>query len=197
MSAQRRKRAVLTTDLLQPRVPEISVPEVLRAAPVLARYAAETWLRAAEWSVGTWFHAASRMARAAANGDSPRELLEMTRDELREYTRQLLGIADVEARLWRIIAPETTALRGALSEAAPDATAAALRSRGAQLLRRSADVRAVDDTHPAYARMLGELAPDEARVLRFLFTEGPQPSVTCAPAARSTSAPRWWARACR
>jgi hypothetical protein len=25
--------------------------------------------------------------------------------------------------------------------------------------------------------MLGELAPDEARVLRFLFTEGPQPSV--------------------
>src|ERR1035437_61579 len=177
MSAQRRKRGVLTTDLLQPRVPEVSVPEVLRSAPVLARYAAETWLRAAEWSVGTWFRAASRMARAAANGGSPSELLEMTRGELREYTRQLLGIADIEERLWRIIAPEVTALGGALPEAAPDATAAALRSRGAQLLRRSADVRAVDDTHPAYARMLGDLAPDEARILRFLFTEGPQPSV--------------------
>jgi len=177
MSAKRRKRGVLTTDLLQPRVPEVSVPEVLRAAPVLVRYAAETWLRAAEWSVGTWFHAASRMARAAANGDSPSELLEMTRDELRGYTRQLLGIADVEARLWRIIAPEATAVGGALPEAAPDAAAVALRSRGAQLLRRSADVRAVDDAHPAYARMLGELAPDEARILRFLFTEGPQPSV--------------------
>jgi hypothetical protein len=44
-------------------------------------------------------------------------------------------------------------------------------------LRRSADVHAPDDTHPAYARMLAELAPDEARILRFLFTEGPQPSV--------------------
>jgi hypothetical protein len=150
---------------------------MIRVAPVLARYAAATWLRAAEWSVGTWFHAASRMARAAANGDSPAELLEMTRSELREYTRQLLGIADVEARLWRIIAPEATAAGGAASEAAPDATAAALRSRGAQLLRRSADVRAVDDTHPAYARMLAELAPDEARILRFLYTDGPQPSV--------------------
>jgi hypothetical protein len=177
MSAKRRKRGAFGTDLLQPRVPDVSMPEVLRAAPVLARYAAETWLRAAEWSVGTWFHAASRMARAAANGDSPGELLEMTRDELREYTRQLLGIADVEARLWRIIAPEASALVGTGPDAEPEATAAALRSRGAQLLRRSADVHAVDDTHPAYARMLGELAPDEARILRFLFTEGPQPSV--------------------
>jgi hypothetical protein len=101
----------------------------------------------------------------------------MTRGELREYTRQLLGIADVEAQLWRVIAPEATARGGALPEAPPDATAAALRSRGAQLLRRSADVRTVDDTHPAYGRMLAELTPDEARILRFLFTEGPQPSV--------------------
>jgi hypothetical protein len=150
---------------------------MLRAAPVLARYAAETWLRAAEWSVGTWFHAASRMARAAANGDSPGQLLEMTRGELREYTRQLLGIADIEAQLWRVIAPEARALGGALPEPAPDATAAALRSRGAQLLRRAADVHTVDDTHPAYGRMLAELTPDEARILRFLFTDGPQPSV--------------------
>jgi hypothetical protein len=177
MSAKRQRRGVLTADLLQPRVPEVSVPEVLRAAPVLARYAAETWLRAAEWSVGTWFHGASRMARAAANGDSPSQLLEMTRGELREYARQLLGIADVEAQLWRVVAPEATARGGALPEPAPDATAAALRARGAQLLRRSADVRTVDDTHPAYGRMLGELTPDEARILRFLFTEGPQPSV--------------------
>jgi hypothetical protein len=175
--ARKRNRGPLATDLLQPRLPEVSVPEALRAAPVLARYAAATFLRAAEWSAGTWVHAASRMARAAANGDSPGELLEMTRTELREYTRQLLGIAEVEARLWRIIAPEATALGGDEPDGAPAATAAALRSRGAQLLRRSADVGAVDDTHPAYARMLAELAPDEARILRFLFIEGPQPSV--------------------
>ena len=152
------------------------MPEALRAAPVLARYAADAWLRAAEWSVGTWFHAANRMARAAAAGDSPADLLEMTKDELREYSRQLLGIADIEARLWRIIAPEATA-SGVAQDAPPDASADALRARGAQLLRRSADVRAVDDTHPAYARILTELTPDEARILRFIAREGPQPSV--------------------
>jgi Abortive infection alpha len=31
--------------------------------------------------------------------------------------------------------------------------------------------------HPAYARILTELAPDEGRILRLLATEGPQPSV--------------------
>src|SRR5581483_1792325 len=34
-----------------------------------------------------------------------------------------------------------------------------------------------EEAHPAYARMLGELAPDEARILRLLVIEGPQPSV--------------------
>jgi hypothetical protein len=33
------------------------------------------------------------------------------------------------------------------------------------------------DTHPAYARILDEIEPDEARILRFLAIEGPQPSV--------------------
>jgi hypothetical protein len=31
--------------------------------------------------------------------------------------------------------------------------------------------------HPAYARILTELAPDEARILRLMATDGPQPSV--------------------
>src|SRR5258708_40250610 len=97
VSVDRRRRRVLQSDLLQPQAPEISVPEALRVAPVLVRYAADAWLRAAEWSVGTWFHAASRMARAAAAGDSPAELLEMTRGDLREYDPQLPGPADAAA----------------------------------------------------------------------------------------------------
>jgi hypothetical protein len=53
-----------------------------------------------------------------------------------------------------------------------------LRERGAELLRRSADVHFDDtDVHPAYARILDALAPDEARVLRLLAVSGPQPSV--------------------
>ncbi|HEY1237563.1 MAG TPA: DUF4393 domain-containing protein [Solirubrobacterales bacterium] len=52
-----------------------------------------------------------------------------------------------------------------------------LRERGAELLRRSADVNLEEDSHPAYTRILEDLAPDEARILRLLYDEGAQPSV--------------------
>ena len=35
----------------------------------------------------------------------------------------------------------------------------------------------VEDTHPAFARILTEITPDEARMLRYLYLEGPQPSI--------------------
>ena len=56
-------------------------------------------------------------------------------------------------------------------------SARTLRERGAELLRRSADVNFDEDSHPAYTRILEQLAPDEARILRLLANEGPQPSV--------------------
>ncbi|MBF4161309.1 DUF4393 domain-containing protein [Nocardioides sp. CBS4Y-1] len=54
-----------------------------------------------------------------------------------------------------------------------------MRERGAALMQRS---RAIDDDeadtgHPAFSRMLDELAPDEARLLMMLLEHGPQPSV--------------------
>jgi Abortive infection alpha len=65
--------------------------------------------------------------------------------------------------------------------AAPDAARTddevTLRERGAELLRRSADVHFDDDSHPAYLRILEELAPDEARIIRLLATRGPQAAV--------------------
>jgi hypothetical protein len=48
---------------------------------------------------------------------------------------------------------------------------------GEELLRRSTDVGYEEDAHPAYERILSELAPDEGRILRLLAIEGPQPSV--------------------
>jgi hypothetical protein len=52
-----------------------------------------------------------------------------------------------------------------------------LRERGERLLERSRDVWSDDETHPAYARILEELAPDEARILLLLLRGGPQPAV--------------------
>ena len=57
------------------------------------------------------------------------------------------------------------------------ASEAELRERGQDLLRRSRDVWSTEEGHPAYGRILDELAPDEARVLVLLLTHGPQPSV--------------------
>lgn len=52
-----------------------------------------------------------------------------------------------------------------------------LRERGAELLRRSAEVGDEDGAHPAYELILQQMAPDEARILRLLHTAGPQPAV--------------------
>ena len=87
--------------------------------------------------------------------------------------RQALGDADARAR-------GATSRQGARSGSGRSGGArpgSSLRERGAELLRQSADVRIADDTHPAYERILGDLAPDEARILRLLASEGPQPAV--------------------
>ena len=41
----------------------------------------------------------------------------------------------------------------------------------------SADVAYQQDSHPAYERILDDLAPDEARILRLIADRGPQPAV--------------------
>ncbi|ADG77435.1 hypothetical protein TPAU25S_02281 [Tsukamurella paurometabola] len=52
-----------------------------------------------------------------------------------------------------------------------------LRRAGDRLLARSAAVASAEGPHPAYAHILEQLAPDEARILRLLRREGAQPSV--------------------
>jgi hypothetical protein len=146
--------------------------DLLRAAPGLARIAGEAWWRTAEWTVDTSLRTSSRVLRAALSGQAPGDVFSASEADLRAYVRRLLGIADPEP------GEEDVPDEGARDAPAEDDTsAAALRERGADLLRRSADVDLEEDAHPAYARILSELAPDEGRILRMLAIEGPQPSV--------------------
>jgi hypothetical protein len=87
--------------------------------------------------------------------------------------RQALGVADARARE----ATSRQGGRGGSGRSGGARPGSSLRERGAELLRQSADVRIADDTHPAYERILGDLAPDEGRILRLLANEGPQPAV--------------------
>ena len=137
---------------------------LLRAAPALGRIAATAWLHGLRWGAESSARAYVRLLRSAANGENPAHVLQETGSDLRRYARELLGIADE-------IEDE--------AEAADrdDTSASALRERGAELLRLSADVNYEEDSHPAYARILDVMAPDEARILRFLRENGPQPAV--------------------
>lgn len=55
---------------------------------------------------------------------------------------------------------------------------AEVRARGVGLIEASWDPkRQPRDDHPAYARIMDELTPDEARILRFLYVAGPQPAI--------------------
>jgi hypothetical protein len=136
---------------------------LLRAAPVLARMAATAWVRGVRWGAESSARAWVRLLRSAANGENPAQLLQDTGADLRRYARELLGIADEMER--------------EAAETGAETSAAALRARGEELLRLSADVTYQEDSHPAYARILDVMAPDEARILRLLMERGAQPAV--------------------
>ncbi|MGE5282381.1 MAG: Abi-alpha family protein [Chloroflexota bacterium] len=151
------------TESNRPKVEPAAQPtleELARAAPGLARIAASMAWHGATEVAGAYTEGASRVVRAASRGDSTAEAVQETTAELRAYLRELIGVQE-----------------GSRPRPSRDSSTAALRRRGEELLRQSADVRVDVDSHPAYMRILDALAPDEARILRFLAESGPQPSV--------------------
>ena len=128
----------------------------------LLRIAANAGLSTAQWVVQTTVNTGQRVVRGLAAGESPVGIAQ----ELAAELRSVLGTPPPDTEHPHAPRPESR-----------HASVEELRARGAELLRRSSDVHFVEDTHPAYERILGELTPDEARIVRFLFTEGPQPTV--------------------
>jgi hypothetical protein len=146
--------------------------ELIEALPGLARIAAGAWLRTAIWSIETTL----RVARAAASPEDAARILVDAGQGLRNYARELLGIQDLDNRV-RELMPGTATGPGTRMRAEARNGTPTLREQGAELLRQSADVASDDRIHPAYARILSELAPDEGRILRLLANAGPQPAI--------------------
>jgi hypothetical protein len=143
---------------------------LLRAVPGMARIAAAAYWRSARWTVRASAEATSRALRAAVNGQEPAEFFRSTGTEVRDRARRVLGIQGSAAE-------PTPVANAAAAEVEREKARKSLRDRGEELLRRSADVNFEEDAHPAYMRILEDLSPDEARILRLLEEEGPQPSV--------------------
>src|SRR4051812_14638802 len=157
----------------EPSSEEISL---VAALPGLARIAAAASIRLTAFTIEAYVRAGARFLRGAASGEAPGEVLQQTMDELIASIGDVLGggeNGDAPAA-----SEDDDGVAAEVGEEETRAPRAALRERGAELPRRSAELDLDDeDAHPAYARMLGELAPDEARILRLLVIEGPQPSV--------------------
>jgi Abortive infection alpha len=143
---------------------------LLRALPGLARLSAAAWWRTLGWTAGTSMRTSTRLLRAAASGEPPADVFREAGTDVRDYMRELLGLVDEEDE-------RDERSEEAMSNLDGSATADALRKRGRELLDLSADVTFDEDTHPAYGRILDQLAPDEARILRMLASQGPQPAV--------------------
>jgi hypothetical protein len=143
---------------------------VLRTVPGLAKIAAAAYWRTARWTAKTSAHAGSRVIRAAVTGQDPAELFRSTGAEFRERARRVLGLREGGAE-------ERAKMTAEAAASEREQARQSLRDRGEELLRRSADVNFDEDAHPAYMRILDDLSPDEARILRMLAQEGPQPSI--------------------
>jgi hypothetical protein len=131
--------------------------------PGIARISAAAARRTLGRGTGAALHTGSEILGRVRRGDPPLMISRDLVDELRDALDTALGGRDAgTAAPWR-----------------DTGTAEDLRARGAALLERSADVAdAGDDSgHPAYARILAETTPDEARILRLLYVSGPQPAV--------------------
>jgi len=157
-------------------VPQAAAPAV-EALPGLARVAAGAAWQTTGWGMRTSLRTSLKVARAVVDPDARAELA-------REAVGAVEIVSDVARSLVTgtpatIDVPEASDPRGAAqrSPSVREASPATLRERGAALLERSRDVWSEEQGHPAYARILDDLAPDEARILLLLLQGGPQPSV--------------------
>ncbi|MBV9335492.1 MAG: DUF4393 domain-containing protein [Solirubrobacterales bacterium] len=141
------------------------VEEIIELVPAIGRLTVAAGLRSAVWGVEAGVKVGVRVVRVVMPADAI-AFGEELGSAMRVYAQELLGITEIDKRL-----------RDFLPPGYEDEQADSLRARGAELLRQSADVSAQDGAHPAYARILTELAPDEARILRLLARDGPQPAI--------------------
>lgn len=164
---------------------------VARAMPGLARVTGVAAVNASAWGARAYVRTGLRLAHAAVDGEERAALARDTADAVGmvgDLIRAVLPGTPEEGHQddAQVVRPTADQDRHAPADHPPTERAAAavqddspeaLRRRGADLLQRSRDVWSPQVGHPAYARILDELAPDEARILLHLMQDGPQPSV--------------------
>lgn len=153
--------------------------------PGLARVVAVSSLRIGAWAAATGVRAGQRIVDVGLHPSHARELAEDLEAAAQAITRALVG-SDMEARMRhaaagnpvvRVVAETVDSVTPARPQPTAPEPVNELHEAGQELLRRSRDVWSDDAAHPAYARIIEQLAPDEGRILVLLLRKGPQASV--------------------
>ena len=150
-------------------------PGLTEIVPGLVRLGAVAWWRGTQWSVETSVRVGSRVIRYAASGQAPADLLRESGTDLRAWLRRFLDVVDESASAAASAGPFGGAGDARDPGNTPPAAGAngsvPLRERGAELLRRSADVDHDDEEHPAYERIREMPPADFSEMLRSAMRE--------------------------
>jgi hypothetical protein len=140
-------------------------PRKRTGAVGLVRLATVTTVRITAATVRGSLASTVDLARDVSSGEPMAEVVDRRVEAVRSGLVRVLGLAGHDF-------PPALPVRPGETEATD------LRAVGDELLRRLSDPAAqAPGGHPAFARILGELLPDEARILRFMALAGPQPAI--------------------
>ena len=165
--------------------------EISEALPGLVRLAATAWVRTAEWTLVAGLQTGRRALEIAADPASAvasaRELIAGVAQagtvfgDLAKAVSNGVSVSDavvqVSSSLTKTSTTQEVVHRQEAEEERQHQMEQSLRAQGQALLSRSRDVWNTERSHPAYSRILEEMAPDEARILLLLLRGGPQPAV--------------------
>lgn len=176
-SVARESRDQVSNVARDPRRQISNEARLIRGAFRAAGLAVGTAVRGGQWAVDTTVEATRQIAQAAMEGESSAELAERTGAALQSLARGVLGVreGDRPREVVRYVPTGNAAGDPTNGSSVRSDSLVDLRRRGDALLARSADVYFSEEVHPAYDRILDQLAPDEARILRFMALSGPQP----------------------
>ncbi|HZE67838.1 MAG TPA: Abi-alpha family protein [Sporichthyaceae bacterium] len=146
------------------RLPVRFDPRRYAGATGLVRFAVGTGWRVSGWAVRSTVATSTELMRDVVSGRPIPEILDRQLDAARRRMVRALGLSPY--------GPLVVRMEG------DSASPAELREQGDALLRHLGDPQLRPrEEHPAFARVLRELTPDEARMLRFLTLSGPQPVI--------------------
>ena len=162
--------------------------EATEALPGLARIGATVTVRSTAWMLASGVRSSRLMLRALTDPATAGDVVRGVARDVAEASRTVGDVAravsagvpvhkallDATVSLSSVVLPDTTPREHRQDRAEAERS---LREKGEELLHRSRDVWSDEESHPAYSRILDELAPDEARILLLLLRGGPQPSV--------------------